>query len=115
MLQLDACQDREHWRNDVGGIEPSAKPTFEHRKLHGLPREMRAGRRGEHVKPCGAAAGCVRGKGCFACVQGNPKGGGQARVRDRLPIHGDALVHTLHMGRSIESDPEPGPTQTLRD
>src|SRR5437660_4976088 len=101
VVEIDASDDGDGRRKNVGGIEAAAKANFEDAKFNSVAGERFERHRCDAFEVSGMRAEFAGGEeffdqGLHAC-----KGFGEGRVADFLAMDANALVDSFKVGRSI--------------
>ena len=103
MVEIDARDDGDQGRKNVGGIEAAAESDFEHSKLNAVAGEGFKCHGGNTFEIGGMRAQFAGGKQFFDQRLNTRKGFCKRCIADFLAVNADALVDFFEVWRSIQA------------
>src|SRR5260370_11427290 len=108
VVEIDAGDDGDGRRKNVGGIEAAAKANFEDAKFNSVAGERFEGHSGDAFEVSRMPAEFAGGEQFFDQDLDARKGFGEGCIADFLAINADAFVDSFKMWRSIEPGSKAG-------
>src|SRR6266478_1470316 len=108
VVEIDARDDGDDRRKDIGGVEAAAQADFEDREFNALASKMLEGHSGYAFEIRGISAELARGEKLFDESLDAREGFGEGLVADFFATDADAFVDFFEVGRGIQTGAKAG-------